>query len=205
VSSWAEDREGEIVDQDSLAKAFPEFMRNSGIVVYMHNWGGGIGTVTDCAPAVPAAKDCSSCKSAVCKDPTHKTRIKCQYGEGYRIPAMFGEIAVDDIWKQIEQGIIRTHSFGFQAKRIEEPNKVPILDVTDVFEVSVVTVPANREAVFDVVKAMGDSMGQAMTFEDARKRAQEVMQRVEEEAGLEKMLREALVALELQKVLARFK
>jgi len=69
---------------------------------------------------------------------------------------MFGQLSVDDIWEQIEQGLIRNHSFAFNADKQEGTNGEPSrLLVKDVFEVSVVTVPANRDAVFDVVKALG--------------------------------------------------
>jgi hypothetical protein len=137
VSTSAVDREGDMVDQSSLGRAMAAFVEKSGVVVYQHSWTGAIGRVIDY----------ESTKEA--------TRVKVQYGEGYRVPTMFGDMAVDDIWKQIEQGMLRTHSHAFAANREDVPGQqYKKLTVTDLYEVSVVVVPANADATFSVVKSM---------------------------------------------------
>lgn len=69
--------------------------------------------------------------------------IRARIGKGYE-PA-------DTIWKMIEQGIVRTFSIGFSIKD-EEWNKEGkrIIKDIDLHEISVVSVPANTEALFEV-------------------------------------------------------
>jgi hypothetical protein len=73
---------------------------------------------------------------------------------------------VDDVWKQIEQGIVRTHSHAFSCDRTEVPgtNQEFKCDVRDVFEVSVVIVPANSSATFEAIKRYVMKHGTAPAF-----------------------------------------
>lgn len=149
LSAQLVDRANEIVDQDSLDEHLGKFIERSGIVVFNHGWAGGIGRCLD-KDRVKGTGDVAL------------TYVKCEYGEGYSLPVSTGPfggtvaLSVDDIWKQIEQGILRTHSHAFNAKR-EKTGKSEdaptLLTVTDLFEVSVVTVPALPVAVFEVAKA----------------------------------------------------
>jgi hypothetical protein len=134
LSTGEVDRQGDRVDQKSMRAALTTFMKRSGVVVWNHDWqAGGIGRVVE--------HDTQG----------DKTLVRIRYGKGY---ALAGGLTVDDIWAQIDQGIVRTHSHAFSCDRSPVAGKSNEFDcfVKDMFEVSVVIVPANANATFDAVK-----------------------------------------------------
>lgn len=135
LSTGKPDRDGEMVDQEALQKLMPSFIENNGILLFMHAWrAGGVGKVVDWAPG------------------EDQTLITCEYSTGHEIVYDGVLYNTDNVWKQVEQGILRTHSFGFLAKREDMRNGFYKLIPTDILEATVATIPANPGAVFEVAK-----------------------------------------------------
>ena len=134
VSSGRVDRQGDEVDQKSMREELAKFIKASGIVVWNHDWhSGGIGRVVEY------------------DEKGDETLVRVRYGVGYKLA---NSMEVDDVWAQIEQGIVRTHSHAFTSDRQPKEGASGVFKcfVRDVFEVSVVTVPANADATFQAVK-----------------------------------------------------
>lgn len=151
------DRQNDRVDQKSLGESLGRFVKKNGIVVWNHDWeDGGIGRVVDYST-----------------DGDKKTLVRIRYGTGYKLKS---GMSVDDVWKQIEQGIVRTHSHAFSCDRTEIPGSSGEYkcSVRDVFEVSVVIVPANSSATFEAIKryvmkhGSAAEYGQSIEIPDAR-------------------------------------
>jgi len=71
--------------------------------------------------------------------------IRAKIGQGFE-PA-------DTVWKMIEQGIVKTFSIGFSIPEGGEEwtkDGIRVIKELDLHEISVVTVPANHEAIFEV-------------------------------------------------------
>lgn len=139
ASTGDPDRHGEVVDQESLAKAARA--AKSVRLFYQHNWNAPIGKILD----LTAGDD--------------MLVIRAQVGHDFEVPVdTYGSatINVNSIRKQIEQGVLDAFSIGFDAsvEKAEDDSGPPLLRVTDLYEVSVVTVPANANALFSVAKAL---------------------------------------------------
>jgi HK97 family phage prohead protease len=124
------DRTGEIVEPGAFADSLKDFMSNP-VLTYMHDWSDPIGRVTD-------------------------ARID---EVGLFIRAEISETA-GKVWKLIEEGILRAFSIGYevmQEKIIDGLNHILKLRL---YEVAVVSIPANRRALFSVRKALesGDDL-----------------------------------------------
>lgn len=124
------DRTGEVVEPGAFADSLKDFMTNP-VLTYMHDWSNPIGKVTD-------------------------VRID---EVGLFIRAEISETA-QKVWKLIEEGILRAFSIGYevlQEKVIDGVNHILKLRL---YEVAVVSIPANRRALFSVSKALetGDDL-----------------------------------------------
>jgi len=128
------DRQQQVVDLQSLADAAKLYMRNP-IVFHMHNWNAPIGHTV----AFTVAKS--------------QLVVEVEIGKGFLVPVGMTTMPVDDIWAQIEQGLLRAFSIGFNADLISRENEPDRLTNIDLFEISVVSIPANAEAVFGVAKS----------------------------------------------------
>jgi hypothetical protein len=126
LSTGLPDRDGEIVDQESLHKAMPDYVQTNPFLAFNHDPGaGGIGTILEWAPG------------------DNSTMVLGEIARDHEIVYRGVLYNVDNIWKQIVQGILRTLSFGFLATREDLRNGLFKLLVKDVFETSVVPIPAN--------------------------------------------------------------
>jgi len=118
------DRTGEVVEPGAFADSLTDFMSNP-VVTYMHDWSNPIGKVID-------------------------VRID---EVGLFIRAEISETA-QKVWKLIEEGILRAFSIGYEVieeKIIDGVNHIITLRL---YEVAVVSIPANRRALFSVSKAL---------------------------------------------------
>lgn len=118
------DRTGEVVEPGAFADSLTEFMTNP-VLTYMHDWSNPIGKVTD-------------------------ARID---EVGLFIRAEISETA-DKVWKLIREGVLRAFSIGYEVveeKLIEGVNHILRLRL---YEVAVVSIPANRRALFSVSKGL---------------------------------------------------
>ncbi len=118
------DRTGEIIEPGAFADSLKDFMANP-VLTYMHDWSNPIGKVSD-------------------------ARID---DVGLFIRAEISETA-QKVWKLIEEGILRAFSIGYEVveeRIIEGVNHILRLRL---YEVAVVSIPANRRALFSVSKAL---------------------------------------------------
>lgn len=118
------DRSKEIVDPKAFKSSLDTYMSNP-IVFYNHDWNDAIGKVVS---------------SKISKK---GLEVEIEIGKGYP--------AADNAWAQIEQGILKAFSIGFRPLRVEYDEDNDILTIKDMelFEVSVVTIPMNRESLFE--------------------------------------------------------
>ncbi len=130
------DRTNEIVDQESLAKCCDG---NDLTLFYMHSWDSVIGKVLELAPS------------------ENQLDVVASIGKDFEFPYFMGTLNVNDVRKQIEEGYLKALSIGFQANRKTEEdddgNALPTkLIVTDLLELSVVSIPANKDCTFSLAK-----------------------------------------------------
>lgn len=118
------DRTGEIVEPGAFADSLKDFMANP-VLTYMHDWSNPIGKVTD-------------------------VRID---DVGLFIRAEISETA-EKVWKLIEEGILRAFSIGYEVVEEKVLGGVNHILKLRLYEVAVVSIPANRRALFSVSKAL---------------------------------------------------
>ncbi len=124
------DRDDDIVEPEAFKKSLKSFISKNGVVLYNHRRDTPIGKVIEgniddkgAFVVVEIAKN---------------------------VPD------ADNVWELIKQGVLKTFSFGFVPLKVEwcEGNgkEVRILKEVDLLEVSIVSVPANPNAVFTIVE-----------------------------------------------------
>jgi len=158
ASTGSVDRANTIVNQKSLAKAAAQFKKNNGKIFYNHQWQIPIGRAIE----VETRED--------------KLMLAAEIGRDYSIlvgDGGFGSASlypVNDIWKQIEQKNLSSYSVAFSAdeKRGEKESDPIELLVKQLFEISVVSIPANPDAEFTVAKAASDNLFAKMLRGDSR-------------------------------------
>lgn len=121
------DRGSEVVEPKAFKSSIDKYMENP-IVFYNHDWDSAIGKVVDATI-------------------TNKgLMVDIEIGKGFE-PA-------DKVWAQIEQGILKAFSIGFRPIEMDYDNKSEVLTIKDMelYEVSVVTIPMNRESLFEITE-----------------------------------------------------
>ena len=127
------DRDADVIPPDAFAKTIETFLKNP-VVFYNHMWGEPIATV-------------------------EKLGID-EKGLFVRIKFAEGTDLAEKVWLLVKQGALRALSFGFRILAYEDhrdDKTVPynrIIKDLDLYEVSVVTVPANAQAVFSLAKGL---------------------------------------------------
>jgi len=139
------DREGEVVDQESLADAASR--AKSVPIFWQHNWDAPIGRVLEMAPS------------------DGKLLARVAIGRDFDVPVGGSTMPVNSIRSMIQQKIVNAFSIGFAANMEKSADDQPILKVTDLFEISVVTIPANANALFSVSKAARSPYGVDFAFD----------------------------------------
>lgn len=159
ASSDRVDRQNTIVNQESLSKALKPYLKTGG-VYYNHNW------------AIPAGIPLE----AETRD--GKTLLASKIGRDYdlmlRDPHALVETSVrypvNDLRTAIKQGMIRNYSIAFNAEAIESDDDGPVeLQVSDLFEISIVSIPANVDASFSVQRASENPIFKKMFLAEAKK------------------------------------
>lgn len=152
ASTGIVDRAGTIVDQKSLKRAAKRYDKNHGKIFYNHNWSWAVGR-----------------RESIESD-GERLFFKGQIAKNLPFPVRAGTMGLtvvmmntDDLWNAILQGVTSSLSIGFLADEKEGEldektgKRAPTtLEVTDLLEVSIVSIPANQEAEFSVTKAMQD-------------------------------------------------
>jgi HK97 family phage prohead protease len=141
ASTGNPDRMGTNIDQASLGRAARRYLKRNGKLFYNHNWAVPIGRATD----VNVRDD--------------GLYVRGTIGSGYSVPMSVGmlgasSVGVDDIWSMIRQGILTSYSIGFDGKPDPEDKDGKRILVNDLYEVSVVSIPANPDAEFAVTRAL---------------------------------------------------
>lgn len=145
ASTGITDRMGTNIDQKSLGQAARKYAARNGKIFYNHNWTTPIGRAREVH---------------VRDDGLH---LRAEIGTGYPIPVQslsggFGSstvtMQVDDIWSMIRQGILSSYSIGFDGRPDPEDESGKRILVRDLFEISVVSIPANPDAEFAVARAL---------------------------------------------------
>lgn len=129
IEGWAstrfEDRDYEIVDPDAIKQSLPSFEKNP-IVLLNHNWDVPIGSMI----------------SGECNETGFYVRARIAKGTK----------AADETWALIEQGVLRAFSIGFMTKEYDHNERK--ITKLELLEFSVVTIPANAQALFSVAKGI---------------------------------------------------
>jgi HK97 family phage prohead protease len=133
------DRMGDIILSEAWTKGGLNNFKKNPIVLYNHNFYKPIGKVTSLQVT----------------------------DKGLAVEANISKAAADNVVDLIKEGVLGTFSVGFRVRDAdykEETDGFVIKDA-ELFEISVVTIPANQEATFSLAKSF-DSMEE---YEDFRK------------------------------------
>lgn len=132
IEGWAStkniDRQNEVVEPEAFVNGIDAFMKNP-VIHYQHNTDMPIGKAIEMS-----IKDI----------------------EGFWIKAMLSKADdVADIVTKIKEGILRAFSIGFRAlDKPEVIDGVRHIKAIELYEVSVVSIPSNREALFSIAKSL---------------------------------------------------
>ncbi len=118
------DRTGEVVEPGAFAGSLKDFMANP-VVTYMHDWSNPVGKVLD-------------------------ARID---EVGLFIRAEVSQTA-DRVWRLIEEGILRAFSIGYEVVEEKLVDGVNHIFKLRLYEVAIVSIPANQRALFSVSKGL---------------------------------------------------
>ena len=152
ASTGTPDRAKTWVNPKTLVKAAKMFDRRNGKMFWNHSW------------AIPIGR---REKVEIVDD---KLIFQGVIGHGFPVPIPAGFLQmpvlmnVDDLWNIIKQDLTTSLSIAFNADEVpgeivdeKSGKRGPTrLDVTDLLEVSVVTIPANPDCEFAVTRAMDD-------------------------------------------------
>ena len=143
ASTQDKDRDGETVVMKSLNKAFQKFMRRNPILMYQHN--GRNDAVGKVIPEF-TGKDGTVYKSQIINN------------ELYIVGQISRAASAADVRTQIEEGILKSFSIGGRARKVQKASQTCVM-VSDLQEISIVTIPANDSAMFNVIKSacVGDN------------------------------------------------
>jgi HK97 family phage prohead protease len=122
------DRANEIVAPQALLDAMKLYMRNP-LVLLDHDQRAPIGKTVS---------------YAITPDGLHVT-----------IEIISGTEKADETWTEIQQGVRRALSIGFIPRVVDyTSNEFPSINELELLEISVVTIPCNRESLFSIAKAL---------------------------------------------------
>lgn len=146
------DRVKDVVLPTAFEKSLPEFLKGSHPLLFNHN------------PNEPVGKIVGA------KIDDTGLFVRAEIGKDYG--------RADDVWKMIQDGVLKAFSIGFIIKKTEEKDDEPnvrYITELDLLEISIVSVPANKEALFTVAEGkaieikMVDSVDSPISNEGATK------------------------------------
>jgi hypothetical protein len=158
VSTGSVDSDGEVLEQVSMNVKLNEWVADGGTpIAWMHDFGGSLGHAIE-VQAMKRAPDGKSFVPAGKQDQIDANRIVAVIGRGYGFGTMLmGRVEVDDVWAQIAQKNVNkwsVHVRGYEAPEPDEATGAPLVITQRVLESSLVTVPAQREAVAAVARML---------------------------------------------------
>ncbi len=137
IEGWAStdalDRYNEITDPQAFKKTLKTFMKNPVLYLVHETWKLPVGLIL-------------------------KATIK---EHGLWVKAMISQ-AEDAAWVKVKERILKTFSFGYKLLKYDKDEKTGILTIRDLelYEISIVGIPANPEAMIELVKSMGMNIPQ---------------------------------------------
>ena len=131
IEGWAStkgiDRDSEIVEPDAILGGISNFLKNP-VLLFSHDPSRPIGKVTD---------------------------ISVKPEEGFWIEAVLSAAGdVKDIVTKIKEGVLRAFSIGFRALDGKLAGDVWHITELELWEVSIVSIPANADALFSMAKGL---------------------------------------------------
>jgi|CXWL01.1.fsa_nt_gi HK97 family phage prohead protease/HK97 family phage major capsid protein len=139
IKGWAStlsvDFYNEIVEPEAFRRFLPNFIEKFPVMLLNHEWRG-----------MPIGKFTTA-------------EIRPEYGlwvEG------FVSKTADKVWTLIQEDILRAFSIGFIGKKIEisSDDRPDVWKEIELVEISIVNVPANRDALFSIAKSKGIDLSQ---------------------------------------------
>lgn len=129
------DRVGEVVEPAAFNRTVKPFLKN-GKILRNHDWREPVGLPVD----------------GKVDEKGFWIRAKIEEGIGY----------IDETWEQIKRGLLNSFSIGYRILKAVRPDDDPkdhrdpwrIIKQLDLYEVSVVTIPANVQSTFSMAKGL---------------------------------------------------
>lgn len=188
------DRAGDIVEPKAFSRSLKGFLKNNPQVLYMHDWYTSVGSIVD------AKVDDKGLWVRGFVQPAEDDKGEPLYGS-------WGEY-LRFIRGQVKRGQLRTLSIGFrilETKQIKatdpmtrKEREVRVITALELYEISLVTIPANRESVVSARSAFselhGDDVAKSLIFSDDDEQANYVRQSIK----IESSKLEAFVASKVQ-------
>lgn len=142
ASTGTVDRDQDIVEPSAFRDSLDMYMKNP-ILCYMHDWASPIGKVIDARIVEPEQRMLVNGKNVDNKD------------GGLYIRATISK-SVPEIRQLIKEGVLKAFSIGFMIKdamfdEVEERRRIKDIEL---YEISVVSIPSNRESLFSMSKAL---------------------------------------------------
>jgi uncharacterized protein len=171
------DQIGDVSLPSAFAKTFENYMKNP-VLTFMHDIRNVIGKVL-----------------------TYRIEEK---GVWVRAQIAKGVQYIDDVWKLIEQDMIKGFSYGYRVKdekkEMKEGQSVNVLHEVDLFEIAVVTVPMNGNAQFALsggaVKGISLNLGEFIIPEEKIIEEKKTIEEVK--PALEVIVTEPVIAAEVE-------
>lgn len=138
ASTSDKDRDGETVVMKSLGKAFQKFMRQNPVLMYNHD--GKNDAVGKVIPEFTGV-DGTIYKSGIINN---KLYIVGQISQAD---------SARDVRTQVEEGVLKSFSIGGRARKVQKASQNCVM-VSDLHEISIVPIPANDNAMFNVIKSV---------------------------------------------------
>jgi HK97 family phage prohead protease len=135
ASTQTQDRDGETVSMKSLDKAFQRYMRRSPVILYNHS--GDHDAVGKVIPEF-MGEDGTIYKSGIVDNKL------------YVVAEISTAQSASDVRIQINEGILSSFSIGGRARRVRKNAQTTVM-IADLYEISIVPIPANEETLFSVV------------------------------------------------------
>lgn len=131
ASTKFKDRHNDIVDPKAFEKAMGVYMQNPQVLL-QHDMSHPIGKTVD-FQIVPDG-----------------LYVTIEVGKGFQ--------DADETWQKINQGILKAFSIGFYPldSSYDPTADVVIINALELVEISIVSIPANRESLFSIAKAFRD-------------------------------------------------
>jgi HK97 family phage prohead protease len=136
ATTWAIDRDGERIDPNAI-KNLQKYIKENPVIYYDHGWMLG----TDADSRLPIGKA------------VRGIRVK---DKGIKISFKFHELEfAQKIKYLVDEGVLNSGSIGFIAKDFaRDPDGTRVITDAELFELSVVGIPANAEA--QIIRGLGN-------------------------------------------------